>query len=61
MHNYINVKHVVWRMAAPRRQVTRGSCLPVEETDIGDQECVRFDCENAQGNCPPEGYEVCDG
>lgn len=42
-------------------QVTRGLCLPVEDTDIGEQECVRYDCEDTQGSCPPEGYPVCDG
>lgn len=40
--------------------MTRGNCLAVDGTDLEEQECVRFDCENTQGSCPPEGYEVCD-
>ncbi|CAM9289575.1 unnamed protein product, partial [Sphacelaria rigidula] len=52
---------IVWQGSADNCKITRGSCLEVEDTNIGDEECVRYDCENTQGSCPPEGYPVCDG
>lgn len=46
---------------SPSLQVTRGSCLSVEGTNLDQEECVRYDCQDTQGSCPPEGYEICDG
>jgi len=48
-------------LVMPSLQVTRGNCLQVEGTDLGERECIRYDCQDTQGSCPPEGYPVCDG
>lgn len=36
-------------------------CLPVDGTDIGDRDCVIFECGDTEGACPPEEYPMCDG
>ncbi|CAM9125191.1 unnamed protein product [Ectocarpus sp. 6 AP-2014] len=52
---------VIYEGVATDCTVSEGPCLPVADTDIGEQQCVWYDCEDTQGSCPPEGYPVCDG
>lgn len=51
-------------VAPPRRmicQVYRDKCFPIDGTDLEDRDCVIFDCEDTEGQCPPQEYPMCDG
>jgi hypothetical protein len=41
--------------------LSTGKCMDVPFTDVGDQECVNWDCADTQVQCPPKGYETCPG
>mmetsp|Transcript_68689 Transcript_68689/g.191581 ORF Transcript_68689/g.191581 Transcript_68689/m.191581 type:complete len:1747 (-) Transcript_68689:1259-6499(-) len=40
---------------------TTGKCMDVPFTDVGEQNCINWVCEDTQIKCPPEGYETCPG
>lgn len=42
-------------------QVYRDKCFPIDGTDLEDRDCVIFDCEDTEGQCPPQEYPMCDG
>lgn len=42
-------------------QVYRDKCFPIEGTDVGDRACVIYECQDTEGDCPPQEYPMCDG
>ncbi|CAM9893610.1 unnamed protein product [Ectocarpus fasciculatus] len=42
-------------------KVYRDKCLPISGTDVGERDCVIFECDDTEGFCPPEEYPMCEG
>ncbi|CAM9380243.1 unnamed protein product, partial [Ectocarpus sp. 4 AP-2014] len=42
-------------------KVYRDKCFPIGGTDVGERDCVIFECGDTEGLCPPEEYPMCDG
>lgn len=42
-------------------QVYRDKCFPIDGTTVGERDCVIFECEDTEGQCPPQEYPMCDG
>ncbi|CAM9554685.1 unnamed protein product, partial [Ectocarpus sp. 13 AM-2016] len=42
-------------------KVYRDKCFPIGGTDVGERDCVNFECGDTEGLCPPDEYPMCDG
>lgn len=52
---------VVWTGDITGCVISRGKCLDVPHTDVKNQDCYNYVCEDTQISCPPAGLDECPG
>ena len=50
---------VEWEGTLSDCVISEGKCMTVLGTDVGEQDCVNYECKKTQVQCPPEGAPIC--